>query len=316
MAKLAHEIKDFADLCRATSVKMKGIPEALIEKDYWIMHCLWGLQKQGFDFHLKGGTSLSKGWRLLERFSEDIDIKILINEAEDLPVGKNQDKQTHIDKRSAFFNNLNNKISIPGIVEVKRAFEFDDKKMRNAGIYLTYESHFEKIEGVKSGVLLEVGFDKTTPNEPREISSWVLDRLLDEKIKGIVDNKAYRVKCYLPEYTFVEKLQTISTKFRKEQETGNLQPNQLRHYYDIDRLLATERVQKFIGTPEYLEHKKNRFPLKDEPDLTKNEAFLLSEPSVLAKYEEGMKTASNLFYGKSPEILKILKRIKPWLSKL
>jgi hypothetical protein len=34
----------------------------LVEKDYWIMQSLWGLQAQGFVFELKGGTSLSKGF--------------------------------------------------------------------------------------------------------------------------------------------------------------------------------------------------------------------------------------------------------------
>lgn len=39
----------------------KGIDPALVEKDYWIMHCLYGLDELGFIFQLKGGTSLSKG---------------------------------------------------------------------------------------------------------------------------------------------------------------------------------------------------------------------------------------------------------------
>jgi predicted nucleotidyltransferase component of viral defense system len=37
------------------------IDPALVEKDYWIMHCLHGLQQLGLTFELKGGTSLSKG---------------------------------------------------------------------------------------------------------------------------------------------------------------------------------------------------------------------------------------------------------------
>lgn len=37
---------------------------------------LYGLKLQGYDFELKGGTSLSKGYKVIERFSEDIDIHI------------------------------------------------------------------------------------------------------------------------------------------------------------------------------------------------------------------------------------------------
>ena len=48
----------------------------LIEKDYWIMHSLYSLRKMEFSFDLKGGISLSKGFNIIDRFSEDIDIRI------------------------------------------------------------------------------------------------------------------------------------------------------------------------------------------------------------------------------------------------
>ena len=49
---------------------------AIVEKDYWIMHCLYGLGLQGFTVELKGGTTLSKGFGIIQRFLEDIDIRI------------------------------------------------------------------------------------------------------------------------------------------------------------------------------------------------------------------------------------------------
>ena len=48
----------------------------LVEKDYWIMHCLYGLQQLERRFELNGDTSLSKGYGIINRFSEDIDIRI------------------------------------------------------------------------------------------------------------------------------------------------------------------------------------------------------------------------------------------------
>lgn len=70
-----HNHKDFADLLRILEEENQ-ILAGLIEKDYWIMHVLYGLKKQGFNFELKGGTSLSKGYKIIHRFSEDIDIHI------------------------------------------------------------------------------------------------------------------------------------------------------------------------------------------------------------------------------------------------
>ena len=67
-AEYLHQRKDFLDLLRIIEGET-GILAGLIEKDYWIMHVLYGLKKQGFDFELKGGTSLSKGYQIISRFS-------------------------------------------------------------------------------------------------------------------------------------------------------------------------------------------------------------------------------------------------------
>jgi hypothetical protein len=74
-ADYLHNHPQFADLIRIVA-KERAIAPALVEKDYWIMHCLYGLQQFGFKFELKGGTSLSKGFQIINRFSEDIDIRI------------------------------------------------------------------------------------------------------------------------------------------------------------------------------------------------------------------------------------------------
>ena len=47
-----HNHHDFADLLRIIS-ENSGIDTGLVEKDYWIMHVLYGLKKQGFKFELK-----------------------------------------------------------------------------------------------------------------------------------------------------------------------------------------------------------------------------------------------------------------------
>ena len=74
-ADYLHKHPQFPDLIRIVAEE-KGIAPALVEKDYWIMHSLYGLQQLGLKFELKGGTSLSKGHGIIYRFSEDIDIRI------------------------------------------------------------------------------------------------------------------------------------------------------------------------------------------------------------------------------------------------
>ena len=70
-----HEDRDFNDLLRIVA-KRHGLPVGLVEKDYWVTHVLWAIHNQGFDVWFKGGTSLSKGFELIKRFSEDLDLKI------------------------------------------------------------------------------------------------------------------------------------------------------------------------------------------------------------------------------------------------
>jgi hypothetical protein len=138
-----HELVDFNDLIMVVS-RERGILPYLVEKDYWIMHALYGLQRQGFSFELKGGTSLSKGYRIIERFSEDIDIRIEPPPELEVKCGKNHLKPLHIESRRNFFDWLAKSIQIPGITEVKRDRAFDNNDFTSAGIrlmYRTFHSH-------------------------------------------------------------------------------------------------------------------------------------------------------------------------------
>ena len=49
-----HDLTDFSELIQIVSNEKRIVPQ-LIEKDYWIMHVLYGLAKQGYKFELKGG---------------------------------------------------------------------------------------------------------------------------------------------------------------------------------------------------------------------------------------------------------------------
>ena len=170
MAEFLHRRKDFGDLLTVIASR-DGIAPALVEKDYWIMHCLWGLKQQDFQFQLKGGTSLSKGFGIIKRFSEDIDIRFEPPAGMDVKIGKNQNKELHIESRRKFYEWLAEEIRIPDIA-VSRATEYDDSRFRNAGIRLNYATKTEELQGVKPGVLLELGFDDTVPSRHKGI--WAI----------------------------------------------------------------------------------------------------------------------------------------------
>jgi hypothetical protein len=312
MSNFLHEHKDFADLIKILAEE-KGIEPGLVEKDYWIMHVLYGLKQQAFNFELKGGTSLSKGYKIIHRFSEDIDIHIKPPEKFGINENPKNTNKNNAEKRKTFYDWLATEIKITGIIKIARDIEFDDtENYRSAGIRLFYNNIFDQVEGAKEGILLEAGFDDITPNSAISISSWAYDKAIVSKV-NIADNRATDIICYHPGYTLVEKLQTIATKFRNEQTKGTTGVNYMRQYYDVYCLLGNEEVVKFIGTPEYLKHKEKRFPKVDfEVPIKENEAFILSSKEIRSAYESRYKKTAALYYQGQPTFEELILRINKY----
>ncbi|MCB9756943.1 MAG: nucleotidyl transferase AbiEii/AbiGii toxin family protein [Candidatus Omnitrophica bacterium] len=315
MSDYLHNHAEFKELLRAVEHEKK-IERSLVEKDYWIMHVLYGLQQGGFTFELKGGTSLSKGYGIIHRFSEDIDIRIEPPAGMEVKTGPNHIKPDHCASRKKYYDWLAKKINIDGIQRIIRDTEFDNEKFFSGGIRLFYKSAFSVAGGIKEGVLLEVGFDEVTPNSPMDISSWALDFALQNGLK-VKDNRAGGVLCYHLGYTFVEKLQTIATKFRKLQESGKMPANFIRHYYDVACLLQNDTVQKFIGTSEYNEHKKKRFPVADQKfPIAKQEAFLLKDTKIRDQFKKECLKTATLYYQGQISFDEILSTISQYSDRL
>lgn len=309
--KFFHDRSDAKTLL-ATLATEKGYEAAIVEKDYWVMHCLWGLQQNGLRFEMKGGTSLSKGWGVIDRFSEDIDIRF------DPPQGLNlkSDDEKHVKARRAFYDELAGKIAIPGI-EVERNVKFDDEKAQNGGISLKYKSHFEPLPGLKTEVLLEVGFARTAPNEARDFSSWVLDQALAAGL-DVFDNRAPRVPCFNPEYTFVDKLQTISRRYRQHKSRGEERdrPREfLRHYYDLYMLLGMERVNAFIGTPDYDKYKVEKLKGLDAAAFASKKPFTLDEDGTFDLFEKEFASMNTLLLSKGPSFKEVAERLRKYAPK-
>ena len=142
-----HERSDFKALVATVADSEKINDPALVEKDYWIMHAVFGLKQLGLTFELKGGTSLSKGFGIIQRFSEDIDIRIEPFDGLQVDTNPNHERPTHIESRRVFYEKLRDKIKIPGITTVERDTTYDDETLRNAGLRLSYETHFGSIAG-------------------------------------------------------------------------------------------------------------------------------------------------------------------------
>ena len=312
-----HEHKGFSDLIRVLAGQMK-IDPYLAEKDYWLMHCLYGLKKAGYDFQLKGGTSLSKGYGIIHRFSEDIDIQITPPESLNVKTSKKHDKEKDRQSRKDYYDYLAKTIAIPGIIKIERDPQFDNvPKYFGGGIRLFYDAKFPSNGSVKEGILLEVGFDDMTPNRPLDIASWALDFAMKQKV-AIINNTALQIPCYDPAYTLVEKLQAIVTKYRNQQASdGKFPPNFMRHYYDVYCLLQDKHVLEFIGTDKYFAHKERRFPTTDmQTLLSKNDALLMTDVAQRNLYKKEYERRSALYYQGQPSFDDVLAVIQRNLERL
>lgn len=233
----------------------------------------------------------------------------------DVKTGCNQTKPPHCESRKNFYDWLATEIDINGVVSVERDTEFDDHKYRSGGIRLHYESVTGQVKELKEGILLEAGFDDVPPNKPVNISSWAYNHAAEVDVV-IEDNRTLNVACYHPGYTLVEKLQTLSTKYRKQRETGAFPRNFMRHYYDIYCLLRHPDVEVFIDTPEYMKHKEKRFRSGDNPVISENEALLLSNPDIKVEYEKAYDETVSLYYKGQPTFDEIMARIKQHVDHL
>lgn len=312
-----HDHKEFPELLRIIEDET-GILAGLVEKDYWIMHALYGLKKQGYDFQLKGGTSLSKGFGIIERFSEDIDMHV--NPPQELGINENPNNSNakNIEKKKQYYDQLAAEISINGITSVERDTAFDDpKKYNSGGIRLYYKKVTSQIEKLKEGILLEAGYDNVAPNSQVMITSWAYEKATAIKEIKLIDNRAVDILCYDPRYTFVEKLQTLATKFRKEMETEDVQTDYMRQYYDVYALLNRQEILDFIGSDEYYQHKEKRFPAVDFAiPIRENEAFLLNDAEVKGRLQKRYEQSKALYYKGQPPFEDILKRIQTHIDKL
>ncbi|MDP9035678.1 MAG: nucleotidyl transferase AbiEii/AbiGii toxin family protein [Myxococcota bacterium] len=123
---------------------------------------------QGFEIWFKGGTSLSKGFGLMERFSEDLDLKMEAGHVAGVPAGSNwkSDGTKATAERKDYFERLTSAIKVPGATLLLKPV---DQSWRGANIQVTYPGkHLADLSGVlRPFVLLEVGSARATPAVPR-----------------------------------------------------------------------------------------------------------------------------------------------------
>jgi len=226
--------------------KQTGLPAMAIEKDWWVTLALKAIfeTKWADNIVFKGGTSLSKSWGLIERFSEDIDLVIdrsILGYGEEL--SKNKISQLRKDSCSftsgPFKQELEARLIKLGIPAGSFTLEVMDTSQSDRDpqiLAIDYTSVFDKDSYLKEAVLIEIGARSLRePSEMRTINSIISETLGERSPAGT----AFSILTVVPARTFLEKIFLLHEEFSKNGEKTRTD-RMSRHLYDLDRIMDTE----------------------------------------------------------------------------
>jgi len=242
-----YEHADFRQLIARVANERK-VAEAWVEKDYYLTEVLRLIaQTYPKETVLKGGTSLSKGWLLLDRISEDIDL-FLDPEAFPAPAGKAIIGAKTIDKK---FSRLKDAIKAHPALEHERVKVYGGFAREDRFKYKPLFSGGPFT--ITPSVLLEAGIQSgRQPLEVRPIFSLLAQFLEQHGQSAIADDTtAFEMQVLHYRRTFVEKMFAIHAKVVRFAEGGDRIGRAARHYADLYVLAGQEDVRTMLGQTEY-----------------------------------------------------------------
>lgn len=224
-----------------------GLPRLAIEKDWWVTMVLKALSITQYAelMSFKGGTSLSKGWQLIDRFSEDIDIalkredRFAISSTSNTQLAKVRKAARHYIVRE-LPDELRAALSGLGITgftvesEIERRKDGKSFELRAdthpSVVYVNYNSIIsESSEYVQPRVKIEIScLSMDEPVEEKQLCSFISESMTD--IEDIIVN----FKTVIPTRTFLEKIFLLHEEFQKEQPRSY---RMSRHLYDLEKIM-------------------------------------------------------------------------------
>lgn len=238
-----HENKTlFRQAVQFTSDQMQILP-IFVEKDYWITYALHAIFNDaiGADTVFKGGTALSKCYKMIERFSEDIDLVVLRREGE-----TDNRLKTKIKTISKVVEAVLPEVDVDGLTV---------KMGMNRKTAHTYNKLFEGNFGqVRDVIIVEatwLGYFE--PHITQKINSFVGEMMLHNGQDKIVqENKLlpFDVRVLEPIRTICEKIMSL-VRFSFGEAPVEDFKKKIRHTYDLHQLLLQKEFSDFFNSPAF-----------------------------------------------------------------
>jgi predicted nucleotidyltransferase component of viral defense system len=194
-----------------------GVDESLIEKDWYAVRIIGSLAQIRHPLAqlvFSGGTSLSKGYGLLKRFSEDIDFKVAMSK-----------KMTEGERR--MYRNL----ILDTVREGGDEYYLDEDKIDIGGGYIkceiAYNPFFQQAQALRPNVKLEISYNNPRlPFEERGLSSFV-DLALGNEVSIFMP-------CVTPVETAADKLSALLWRVAsRDRNSPKDDPTMIRHLHDL-----------------------------------------------------------------------------------
>jgi len=316
----------------------RRIPVEYIEKDFWVTETLRSLSKQLFQdipgkdggtararIVFKGGTSLSKAHGLINRFSEDIDLYVVMR-FEPAGVQGSPDQFTEdgvgASRADTLFALLAKRVETDIGIPIKPYEEKTARSGTRRAYIMDYANGVEVLGALKPHVQIELTrMGNPEPNSPHKIQSLMAEFIHAERISGadFVEMESVTVDVLMPHRTLVEKLCALEHTAARVAEGKGVFTRMARHFYDVEALLGADSVIESLATEDIAVMAANHFELSRKARRETgvrpeggfvNSVWLTNSKVMNLAREAYMKEVPELTYAMYPDFDDVLERIR------
>jgi Nucleotidyl transferase AbiEii toxin, Type IV TA system len=304
-----------------------NLPAAAIEKDWWVTRTMEVLFQTEIGPHtiFKGGTSLSKAWNLIDRFSEDIDLALDRNflgftkEMTNSQVTKLRKHSFHYISND-FFSILEKAYKTAGFRSVKlNLTEVKSNDEDPVKIEVHYPSVTTRSDYLPPRVLIEIGSRSLKePFTERKFCS-----IVGEHFKGrpFADHEL-TIATVNPERTFLEKIFLLHEEFQQPREKARVD-RLSRHLYDIEKMMDTPYAKKALSDKnlynQIIEHRQTLTRIRgiDYANHSRDKVNPLPPDELRSAWKKDYEQMQqNMIYRESLTFEKLMTRIEDLVAKL
>ena len=300
----------------------KGLPVEAIEKDWWITMVLKALFSTSFAENMvfKGGTSLSKGWNLIERFSEDVDLAIdrtLFGYGGELTKKriKYLRKASSSYIRETVLTELIEQLSVLGIDHQFYTITLQDPQITTNDpqiIILQYQSDYKRSPYITDVVKIEIG--SRSMMEPYKLIN-MRSIIAEEFSDAYFTDTETPIPTVIPQRTFLEKAFLLHEEFQKPE--GNIRIERMsRHLYDLERLMDTDFAREALNDislyQSIIDHRSKLTAISglDYSTHSPDRINFVPPASVMEKWRDDYSAMqASMIYGLSLSFGKLIERI-------